>query len=520
VRRIGLVLAALLGAALLVAGCGGSSDSGGGEPASLAPADVPFFFEADLTPEGKAGEELDQLADTVLGIEDVSGSIAEQLDEAVVVGKGEKFDYEEEVEPWVGETAGLYLQEYDGDDFHGGGIALELSNTGEAEEFFEKKNDESDEPAEEAEFEGNRYWSTSDDESVVGFIGDYLVYGETQGDFEEMVTLSEGDEALNESEKFQTAMEAAPSEGVGTLYVDIGGALKQAEAQISAEDQAGFEILGIEPRKATMVASLIPHSDQVEVDFSTNLSNASSVSGDASALLESLPATAVAGFAAPEFGKAFGEQIDQLDETGIAGQVEPGELKPALESIGIDLEAIAGSLGDVAGFVEGSSEASLGGAVVFEANDPTEAKNTVSNLGLLLRATGTEGVTAISGELSGFSIRSTDLGSQPVIVGAAGEKIVIAYGPRAAARVLKANAKTLGTTADFEAAKATLGSTPISAFVSGGPAIQLLDATLNPDARAKFDSAKPYLQKITYVALGSEAKDEATTARMIIGVQK
>jgi hypothetical protein len=512
---------ALLAAALLVAGCGGgSSDSGGGDPAALAPSNVPFYFEADLTPGGKASEELDQLADTVLGIEDVSEFIGEKFNEAVSFDGEGKFDYEEEVEPWVGETAGLYLQEYDGDEFHGGGIVLELSNAGEAEEFFEEKIKESDEPSEEEEFEGDRYWVSSHDESVVGFIGDYLVYGETVGDFEEMVTLSEGDEGLSESEKFQTAIEAAPDEGVGTLYVDIGGALKQAEAQISAEDQAGFEVLGIEPRKATLVATLIPHAEQVEVDFSTNLSKASSVSGDASALLESLPATAVAGFATPEFGKAFGEEIDMLDESGIAGQIEPGELKPALESIGIDLDTIAASLGDVAGFVEGSSEASLGGAAVIETDDATEARNTVANLGLLLRATGTEGVTAIHGEVSGFSVRSADLGSQPLIVGAAGEKIVIAYGPKAAARALQANAKTLGTTADFEAAKATLGSTPIAAFISGGPAVKLLDATLNPDARAKFDTARPYLDKITYVAVGSEAKGEATTAKMIIGVQK
>jgi len=521
VTRIGLILAALLSAALVVAGCGGdSSDSGGGDPAALAPQDVPFYFEADLSPGGKASEELDQLADTVLGIEDVSGYIAEKFDEAVSLDNGKKFDYEEEVEPWIGEKAGLYLQEYDGNDFHGGGIVLELSNTGEAEEFFENANEESDEPVEAEEFEGDKFYVSSDDESVVGFIGDYLAYGETLADFEEMVTLSEGDEGLNESEKFQAAMESAPGEGVGTLYVDIGGALKQAEAQISAEDQAGFEILGIEPRKATLVATLVPHAEQVEVDFSTNLGKASSVSGDASALLESLPATAVAGFATPEFGKAFGEEIDMLDENGVAGQIEPGELKPALESIGVNLDSIAASLGDVAGFVEGSSEASLGGAAVIETDDPTEARNTVAELGLLLRTTGTEGVTAIHGEVSGFSVRSADLGSQPLIVGAAGEKIVIAYGPKAAARALKANAKTLGTTADFEAAKATLGSTPISAFISGGPAVKLLDATLNPDARAKFDTARPYLDKITYVAVGSEAKGEATTAKMIIGVQK
>jgi Protein of unknown function (DUF3352) len=519
VRRIALILAALVAAALVVAGCGGGS-SGGGEPASLAPADVPLYLEANLAPGGKTSEEIDQLANTVLGIEDVSAYIAEKFDGAVTLGKGEKLDYEEEVEPWVGEKAGLYLQEYDGHNFHGGGIALELSNAGEAEEFFEQKNEEADEPHEGAEFEGDKYFVSPEDESVVGFIGDFLVYAETKADFEEMVTISGGDEGLNEAEKFKTVMEGASDEGVATLYVDIGGAIKQAEAVISKEDQVGFEVLGIEPKKATAVATVVPHSDQVEVDISTNLGKASSFSGDASALLESLPATSVAGFATANFGKALGEEIDRLNEKGLAGQIPPGELKPALESIGINLDSIAASIGNVGGFVEGSSEASLGGAVVIETDNASEARNTVSNLGLLLRATGTKGVTAINGEVSGFSVRSAGLGAKPLIVGAAGEKIVIAYGPKAIARALQTGAPTLGTTPDFEAAKATLGSTPISAFISGPPAVRLLDATLNPGARAKFDSAKPYVQKISYVAIGSEAKGAETTARVIIGVQK
>jgi hypothetical protein len=512
----------VLVAALSVAGCGGgSSSSGGGEPASLAPQDAPFYFEANLAPGAKTSEELDQLADNVLGIEDVSGYITEKLDGAVTLGSGEKFDYEEEVEPWVGEKAGLYLKEYDGNNFHGGGIALETSNVGEAEEFFEKKNEESKEPTETEEFEGDKFWVNSEDESVLGFIGDYFVYGETQADFEAMVEASENDEGLSESAKFQTAMESAPEEGVGTLYLDIGGAIEQAKAVISAEDQAGFAILGIEPREATAVATLVPHSEQVEVDISTNLTNiGAGGGGDATALLESLPATAVAGFATPEFGKTLAADIDSLDEEGIPGQIKPGELKPALETIGINLDSIAASIGNVGGFVEGSSEANLSGAVVVETDNAAEARNTVARIGLLLRGTGTAGVTAIHGEVSGFSISSTGLGKQPLIVGTAGEKIVIALGPRSAAQALRKNAKTLGTTADFEAAKSTLGTTPMSAFISGPAAIRLLDATLNPDSLAKFESAKRYTEKISYVGVGSEAKAEETTAKVIIGLSK
>jgi hypothetical protein len=514
-----ILLAAL--AAILVAGCGGgSSGGGGGEPASLAPEKAPVYLEASLAPSAKASEELDELAQNVLGIENVGEYITEKIENSVVVSEGEQFNFEEEVEPWLGEKVGLFLKEYDGNNFKGGGIALETSNSGEAEEFFEKHVEESDQEAEEGEFEGDKYWVNPEDQSVIGVIGDYLAYGETLPDFEEMVETSESGEGLNESSKFKEAIEAAGTDGIGSVYVDIGGLIEEAKGQIPAESEAVFGMVGIEPRHATAVATVVPHSEAVEIDFSTDLTKANATIGDASKLLESLPATAVLGFASAEFGKSFGEGIDALNETGIPGQIEPGELTSTLGAVGINLDKIAASLGDVGGFAEGSSAGSLGGAIVLETNDAGEARNTVSNVGLLLRAAGTKGVTAIGGELAGFSVHSAGLGPEPLIVGAAGEKIVIAYGPKAAAQALRTNAKTLGSTADFEAAKGALGSTPISAFVDGGPALKLVDALLPADKRAKFDEAKPYLRRIAYVGIGSEGKGTTTTAKMIIGLQK
>ena len=43
---------------------------------------------------------------------------------------------------------------------------------------------------------------------------------------------------------------------------------------------------------------------------------------------------------------------------------------------------------------------------------------------------------------------------------------------------------------------------------------------LPPEKLAKFDEAKPFLQKITYAAIGSESKGATTTAKLIVGLQK
>jgi Protein of unknown function (DUF3352) len=514
-----LVLIAALGAALVVAGCGGGSSSSGGEPASLAPEKAPVYLEVSLAPDAKASEELDELAQNVFGIENVGEFVTEELEKAAL-GEGNKFDFEEEVEPWLGEKAGMYLKGYDGNEFSGYGVAIETTNAGEAEEFLETREASNEEEDEEGEYEGDKYWIEAEDESAFGVVGDYVVFGESKADFEEMVKTSEGGEGLNGSSRFKDAIEAAGTDGVGSVYVDIGGLIEEAKGAIPAETESFFDLVGIEPRNATAVATVVPHSEAVEIDLSTDLGKAGTSIGDASKLLESLPATAVLGFASSEFGKSFGEGIDELSEQGIPNQLEPGELKPALETVGINLDSIAASIGDVGGFAEGSSSGSLGGALVIETDDASEAKNTVSNVGLLLRAAGTKGVTTIGGELAGFSVHSAELGPKPLIVGASGEKIVIAYGPKAAAQALRSQAKTLGSTADFQAAKGALGSTPIQAFVAGGPALKLVEALVSPEEQDKFEQAKPYLRKITYAAIGSESKGATTTAKMIVGLQK
>ena len=198
----------------------------------------------------------------------------------------------------------------------------------------------------------------------------------------------------------------------------------------------------------------------------------------------------------------------------------PHKLKSTLKEAGIDLEKIAASVGDLGVFAAGNSESSLGGAVVLATKGAKEATNTVANIGLLLRATGTPGVTAISGKASGFSIRSAELGPKPLVVAAQGERIAIAYGLPAATQALAADS---GADARRQPrlrgsrqrprrhADQRLRRRPGGAEAGLGP---------GPVRRRRLRGSQALPEKIDYLAIGSGSSGELATAKLIVGIGK
>jgi hypothetical protein len=513
-----LLLAASLAAALLVAGCGGGDSGSGKDPADAAPPGASVFVEASIQPGGETAENVDSLAAKIAGIESVGTLITEELEKAAS-DEGSPLDFEKEVEPWLGEEAGIFLQEYDGDNFNGVGGALQVSDEGEAEGFVDEKVAEGGEELEEGEYEGVKYKSQADG-STFGLTEGLLLYAQEEKVFKQMVKALDG-ENLASAESFADATDEEPDDSVASVYVDIGALIDEAGQGIEAETQLGFELLGIEPEGSTALVSLIPHSESIEMDVSSDLASGTVAGGDASGLLASLPAGSVAAVATSEYGKSLQQIIDRIDENGIPGQIPPHRFKSGLEQSGLDLESIVSSIGDIGVFVEGNSERNLGGALVIESNDPSEAQNTVKNLGLLLRSAGTPGITAYNEEgLSGFSIRSAEFGSKPLVVAAGDSKIVVSYGPKAAAAALSEKAGTLGEDPTFEEAKAALGDTPISGFLDGKSAVQLFEAIASPLEKAELMQARPYLEKLGYVAIGGTSSGEHTTAKIIAGLAK
>jgi hypothetical protein len=506
-------------AALAIAGCGGGGDSSSPDLAGVAPPGAGVYIEATLQPKGAAKTDIDAIAKKVGGFDDLGSTIVSEIEKSAK-DSGEPLDFDREVKPWLGEKASIFLTRFDGNDFAGTGIAVQATNIDEATEFVDKRvRSNSDGPVKEASYKGVDYIVDSSDGSSVGAVGGFIVYAKDQRTFKEAVEASEG-ESLGEAANYTEAISAAPRDSVGDVYVDIGGLLEQSKASVDPQALELFENAGLDLEDATAVASVIPGSDQVEVDISSNLSEAAGSTGPAADLLGTMPADSFAALAASGFGKRLGEGIDALDAAGIPGQVPPHQLEKALkQQLGVDLRKVTTSLGDAAVFAEGGSRESLRGALVLTESSAGEAVNTVSSIGLLLRATGTPGVTALSADASGFSIPSGEPGRQPIVVAAKGERVAIGYGLAATLRGLNSESgRTLSETTAFKNAAASLGGIPISAFADGPAALKLAESLSG--GGPEFEEVAKYLKSIEYIAIGTQSSGDSATVKAIVGLEK
>jgi hypothetical protein len=509
--RIRLTITALVAlVAMLVAGCGGggsgggegdggSGSSSGSELANVASPGSVVFAEADLEPQGELKSNVDLLAKKLTGEASLSDFIASKLEKAARE-EGESFNFTKEVEPWLGDRGGVSFERVEGGELSEPLIAVQTTDAKAAQAFADKR-------------------TAGSKGKAIGMVGETLVLAPSENEFKAAVKASEG-ESLGGEDRFQKTMGAASDGSFADVYIDLGGIVKQTEGEADAPTKEALQAVGIDPSEATAVASVIPHSDQIEIDVSSELSGEKAPSGDASKLLGSLPASSFAALGFGNFSEMIEEAVDSLDEEGIPPDLESGELKSALQQAGVDLDKVAASLDEGAVFVRGRGSDSLSGAMVVTAKS-AEAAGAVAKFGTLLRAASVPGITAVSrGGVSGFSVLSANLGNKPLVVVGKGNRVAIGNGLAPALTVLNAPSEaTLSSQPGYKEAVAALGKTPISGYVDGPEALRLAKA-LVPRSQTDFWEAVPYLKKITYVGIGSGSNGELATAKIIAGIGK
>lgn len=509
-------------AVLLIAGCGGggssSSSSSSSGLADLATPASLVFGEAELQPKGALKQNVDSVAKSFTGGEGLGEFVISEL-ESSARKNGESFDFATEVEPWLGEKGAVAFEHLEAGELSEPLIAVQTKDTQATRSFVEKRTKTSGKPYKGVSYEGVEFQVGGPEDNAVGVIGEALVLAQSEKEFKAAVGASQG-ESLGGEDRFQKTMSGASSGSFANVYIDVGGIVKQSENEGSSSKAVDFlKDLGVEPDDTTAVASVIPQSEQVEVDLSSELGGKEAPAGDASKLLGSLPAHSFAAIGFAEFGKQLEEAIDSLDETGIPPELGPNELKSSLEQAGVDLDKIAASVDEGAVFAEGSSRNNLGGALVVTSKSD-EAAEAVGSLGLLLRGAHVPGITVVSGQASGFSIHSPTLGKNPLVVVSKQDRVAIGYGLAPALAGLNAGSgPTLSGTSGYKAAVAALGKTPISGYVDGPAALQLAEA-LVPHSKTDFWEAVPYLKKVGYIGIGRATNGEFATAKLIAGIGK
>ncbi|HVQ57822.1 MAG TPA: DUF3352 domain-containing protein [Solirubrobacterales bacterium] len=514
--KVRLVLpTAALAAALAFAGCGGGSSSAP-DPATMMPASAPVYIEADLSPDGEVSADLSALARNVFGVDDLGELIVTEVNDAAS-DSDEPFDYERDVAPWLGDTAGLMLSGYDGDDFQGGSFVVPSTDTAATQAYIDKFAGGDGASAEDGSYEGVEYRVDPDDDEVYGVVGDFFVFSQDEPGFKSVVDASNG-ESLAEQEEFAEATGALPSGSVADVYAHIGALMEESGEELDEDERTFLEISDLDYEESTLIASVVPRADRVEVEFSTDISGKKPFGGDASKALAALPASSLAALSSSEFGKRIGTGFDRLDAKG-DDEIAPNELGEIYkEQFGVDVDQLTDSIGEAGAFIEGSSEETVTGALVLDMKSASEAANTVANVGLLLRSTGVEGFSAFDGEASGFSVRNADLGPQPLVVLTKDKRLVVGYGKATTEAALAGDGAALGESPLFKEAVAALGEMPIVAYADGPRALRLAASDLSDDD--EFKEAEPYLEKIAYLALGSVPEGDRTAAKLIVGFGK
>jgi hypothetical protein len=523
--RLGVVLGALAAAGALAA-CGGDDGGDEGGPASVVPASAPAYVEIVVQPEGEAADDAEAALAKVTGSDDPGGDIVSLLERGSREEGDTDFDFSEDIEPWLGERMGVYPSSLEGDTE----TTLVIETT-DSDAALESVREQEDATGEEQEYEGHTFELDSDGDAF-GIVDDFLVFGPPAG-FRQVVDVAEDGDPLADESKFEDSLETLPDDRLATLYAipsDFIEAIPEDEI-----DPEGKRVLlqamgdsGDEPVLGDLTAS----ADAVTLEFSAA---GAGVETGQSELLDRVPADSWLALAFADIGEAVGRGIDQTAEAGVPGLNAETIRREFRRQTGLDLDQDIGALGDAAVFVQGTSRQSLGGALVIESKNPDASAQLLTKVQDLITAQAggevqVEPLASTSGD-QGFQITPPDSNgattgegaaagelTQPITVIQRDDRIVAGYGGEAVNQALSPQGvEPLSESAVVKSATEAIGDLGIDAFVSFGPVLELAEgAGLSEDP--DYRSAKPYLDALAFLALGTGSEDDRGVLRFTLGL--
>lgn len=498
-------LAALVAAAA-VAGCGGGDGVEAG-PAAAAPEGAPIYIDLTVRPSGSAADEARAAAEKILDTEDPGAELISLLSKEAQrdLKPGETFSWEADIEPWLGERIGLFFTSLEEDAQPT--LVVESRDT-DAAIAANRKDKGVLGPG--GEYEGHPYDEEAEG-TVSGAVGDFFVNGPLEG-FRQAVDASRGD-SLGDSDDFTEAIEELPEDRLGTLYTVPENVLEALpEAEVAPGVRSTLEEIAGDDLEEPVSGSLGASAETIEL----TIRGGTELETPESSLLGSAPADSWLALGVGDLGDRLDQLRERLEESDVEG------LEQAASGIelatGASLEELTEALGDSVIHIRGAAEPRLSGALVVQTEDPDLTGRLLGQLRGLIELSGDSGARPLSlpGGGSGLQIADPEL-PRPIEIAQQGDRIVIGYGPRSAQQALGPG-QSLDSAAAFEAARDRVSDLGVDLFLGFPEVFRLAESTgaaSDPDYRA----AKPYVDALEYLILGSGGDDDEGEAKAVIGLR-
>jgi hypothetical protein len=512
-----LALLALL-AALVVAGCGGDDEttSGAGpDPATVVPADAFLYGEVVVRPTGEVEEGARAALRKTFRVEDPGAELHRLIDESLAES-GEDMTYADNVEPWLGERAGGFLQLSPAgfDEEPEGAIAVAVTDRDALEDELERQRD-SGELRSGGTYEGVAYDLDGESGDPNALVGDLFVIASSIESFRAAVDASRG-ESLADASRYEDALDAVGDDALAFLYVDpqtIAGALRAAEGLDPQVRRAlgSSQLAEADP----VVASLTANADEIALEATVDSAlagDALEAGGDAAVTVGELPGDAWLALATPPLGPAIRQA---LDVTGVLGQARAQLRRGSGLDLDRDLLDVLGGLGV---FIRGSSLLAVGGGALLRTTSEAGARRLVTMLEAVVGASGLGPTRPLSaGGARGFQL-AIPQAPQPIVVLAKGAEIAAGYSASSAQDLLDPQQR-FDESSDGSAAIATLGEGFEPSFVLIVPPVSDLLRSLDQLQVADLSEVIPYVNAYRSLAVGTRRDGDETTVRAVAALR-
>lgn len=490
-------------AAVTVAGCGSGAGAGASsDPASVVPQGALLYAEATVRPQDGARDGALAAAGKILHTTHPAARLRQLVSDALVESEGGsgRVDYARDVEPWLGDTAAVWLDAPPraGTD-PSGAAAIAVRDEDAARSEIESLVRRS----------GDRLTQKGDLE--VTSSGDALTVRDGWAYFGQEAAVRHAlsaDSHLADSDSYRKAVEDLPDHRLATYYMDTPRL---------------FDAIGSDPQFAATRSFFTQDARPVALAFTADgdrlafetVGTSGSpfgtlAGGEAPELLRELPGDSWAAFGAAKAGDTLRTTF-QATAGVLGGAAFESRLR---QEFGIDIEQDLFSwMGDAAVFVRGTSKDTLDGGLVVQVTDESRATQAFGKIVGLVRTRG--GLDAqpvrVPGADAAFDLGAPDT-PKPLIFARGQGRVVLALGRGAAAAGL-APSQQLGDSALYRDGKEALGGYEPALLLS----VPQIVSVLLP--ASDVEQAKPYIDAFTVLAAGAERDGDKLRSRLVAGLR-